>query len=78
MARRKILDKICCVPGCGRNVEIIKHMLCKTHSIRYYRLGDAFAHVPIEKRKPHAKYKRDGEHGRSLVVQSDNLLWKTK
>lgn len=69
MARRKILDKICCVPKCGRPVEIIKHMLCKTHSIRYYRLGDAFAHVPIEKRKQRGAYKGK-VHGRTLKAQA--------
>jgi len=58
MPRRKITDKICCVKGCGRNVEIIKHMLCKTHSIRYYRLGDAFPHIPIEKRTKREPYKQ--------------------
>jgi hypothetical protein len=71
MARRKILDKICSVEGCGRNVEIIKHMLCKTHSIRYYRLGDAFAHVPIEKRTKRRAYKKRETHGRCLKVQAE-------
>lgn len=76
MARRKISNKICCISGCGRTVEILMHMLCKTHSIRFYRLGDAFAHIPIGDYKRKAPYKRKEKHQRSLEAQAEAMKGK--
>ncbi len=54
---KKARKEICCIKECGRPVEILKHMLCKTHYIRLIRVGDPFANVPIEPRRKIQAYK---------------------